>query len=53
MKVCVCVSCGSKCVGVMSGENGSKGHIARLSVSTEGGRLGVMSGTRCRLSMLL
>lgn len=31
--MCVCVSSGSQCVGVMSEENGSKGSIARLSVS--------------------
>lgn len=35
--VCMCVSSGSKCVGVMSEENGSKGRIAQLSVSKGGG----------------
>lgn len=39
--VCMCVSSGSKCVGVMSEENASKGRIARLSVVSE---------TLCRLS---
>lgn len=46
----MCVSSGSKCVGVMSEENGSKGRIARLSVSKEGGGVWELSDTRCRLS---